>query len=136
MSLPTKNPEILVYVGKKPRNIGIRMYLDDQIFYSVVCSSCTIFQQLVLLLSLQLNLIRINSIFVGFGTILADVCVLFVSRKELSRKKNFGELLLQAVNSDDMIAVELVWQERTAKRKADDEIKRKRMRVTTCKCNG
>lgn len=43
VSLPTKNPEILLYVGKKPRNIGIRIHLASQIFYSVVCSSCTIF---------------------------------------------------------------------------------------------
>jgi len=42
---------------------------------------------------------------------------LFISRKEIRRKKNFRELLLQAVNSDDMFAGVCVRQKRNAIRK-------------------
>ena len=51
---------------KKPRNIFIRTHLDDAAFVRTWLPAS------VLLLSVLLNLIRMNSIFVGFGTIVAS----------------------------------------------------------------
>lgn len=60
--LPTKNPEISVYVGTWMTKYFIRLFVP-------LAQS--------LLLSLRLNLIRIAPIFVKFGTILADVRAIY-----------------------------------------------------------
>jgi hypothetical protein len=140
-----KNPEISLYVDvdKKPKNVFIRtknpeifftrIQKTQKYFYTYTPGRCCLV--FVCLPASVLLLIQDHFFFYHFSLLSFDLIIiridanfhqtwhgscftreLFISSKEIAIEKNFGELFLQAVKSDDILAGVLVWQERNAKR--------------------